>query len=128
VVFVCSHNDGRSQVAAALLQHRAGERVTVSSAGTAPACEVEPEVALVLTEAGIALEAAYPRPLTDEVVQAADIGGDHGLRRRLPGGPRSPLPGLARRRPRRAPIAVVRAIRDAIDAYVTDLLASLPAA
>ena len=64
---------GRSQMAAALLDHRAGGHVVVSSAGTHPAAEVEPVVAQVLTEAGVDLTDAFPKPLTDEVVQAADI-------------------------------------------------------
>ncbi|WP_250852572.1 arsenate reductase/protein-tyrosine-phosphatase family protein [Streptomyces rhizosphaericus] len=73
VLFVCSHNAGRSQMAAALLGLRAGGRVTVSSAGTDPAAEVEPEAAQVLHDAGVALEDASPKLLTDEVIQAADI-------------------------------------------------------
>ncbi|MFF5523052.1 arsenate-mycothiol transferase ArsC [Streptomyces coeruleorubidus] len=73
VLFVCSHNAGRSQMAAALLAHRAGGHVVVSSAGTLPAAEVEPAVTQVLTEAGVDLTDAFPKPLTDEVVQAADI-------------------------------------------------------
>ncbi|MEJ8670881.1 arsenate reductase ArsC [Streptomyces sp. MS1.AVA.1] len=73
VLFVCSHNAGRSQMAAALLAHRAGGHVVVSSAGTDPAAEVEPVVAQALIEAGVDLTDAFPKPLTDEVVQAADI-------------------------------------------------------
>ncbi len=73
VLFVCSHNAGRSQLAAALLAHRAAGRVVVSSAGAHPAAEVEPYIAQVLTEAGADTAAAFPKPLTDEVVRAADI-------------------------------------------------------
>ncbi|MER7764785.1 arsenate reductase ArsC [Streptomyces sp. NPDC097619] len=73
VLFVCSHNAGRSQTAAALLAHRGGERVTVSSAGTHPTEDVGPLVAHALTEAGVDLADAYSKPLTEEVVQAADI-------------------------------------------------------
>ncbi|MER5755924.1 arsenate reductase ArsC [Streptomyces sp. NPDC002088] len=126
VLFVCSHNAGRSQMAAALLAHRAAGQVTVSSAGTHPAAEAEPVVAEVLTEAGVDLADAFCRPLTDEVVQAADIviamGCGHAC------------PVLQGRRyldwpvtdPEGAPIAVVRGIRDEIDAHITELLASLP--
>ncbi|WP_445517446.1 arsenate-mycothiol transferase ArsC [Streptomyces sp. NEAU-174] len=128
VLFVCSHNAGRSQMAAALLGLRAGGRVTVSSAGTDPAAEVEPEVAQVLHDAGRSAGRRFP--------QAADRRGDpgrghrghHGLRRRLPGRARPPLPGLARRRPGRGTITAVRAIRDEIDAHITELLTSLPGA
>lgn len=73
VLFVCSHNAGRSQVAAALLAHRAGGHVVASSAGTLPAAEVEPVVTQVLTQAGVDLTDAFPEPLTDEVVRAAGI-------------------------------------------------------
>ncbi|MGW6316440.1 arsenate-mycothiol transferase ArsC [Streptomyces sp. NPDC055099] len=128
VLFVCSHNAGRSQMAAALLAHRAGERVTVSSAGTPPAGDVEPGVAQVLVEAGVDLADAYPKPLTDEVVQAADIVVTMGCGDACPivAGRRYldwPVPD-----PDGAPIAVVRAIRDEIDAHITDLLDTLPKA
>ncbi|MET7539586.1 three-helix bundle dimerization domain-containing protein [Streptomyces sp. NPDC005507] len=124
VLFVCSHNAGRSQLAAALL---AQGHVTVSSAGTRPAPAVEPVVAQVLTEAGVpSTEAAFPKPLTDEVVQAADIVITMGCG--------DACPVVAGRRyldwpvadPEGAPIAVVRTIRDAIDAHITELLDSLP--
>lgn len=126
VLFVC-HNAGRSQLAAALLAHRAQGHVTVSSAGTHPAAAVEPVVAQVLTEAGVpSAEAAFPKPLTDEVVQAADIVITMGCG--------DACPVAAGRRyldwpvadPEGAPIAVVRTIRDAIDAHITELLDSLP--
>jgi hypothetical protein len=99
VLFVCSHNAGRSQMAAALLAHRAGGHVVVSSAGTLPVAEVEPVVIQVLTEVGVDLSDAFPKPLTDEVVQAADIVIHHGMRGRLPRPARPPLPRLARHRP-----------------------------
>nr|WP_024127236.1 arsenate reductase ArsC [Streptomyces sp. F8]AHE39972.1 Putative arsenate reductase (arsC) [Streptomyces sp. F8] len=126
VLFVCSHNAGRSQLAAALLQHRAGGRVTVSSAGTHPGTAVEPHVAQVLTEAGADVTAAFPKPLTDEVVQAADIVITMGCGDACPVVPGRryldwPVPD-----PDGAPIAVVRTIRDQINTRITDLLASLP--
>ncbi|MBC2905514.1 low molecular weight phosphatase family protein [Streptomyces cupreus] len=127
VLFVCSHNAGRSQLAAALLAHRAAGRVAVSSAGTHPAGEVEPFVAEVLTEAGADVADAFPKPLTDEVVRAADIVITMGCGDACPIVPGRryldwPVPD-----PDGAPIAVVRAIRDDIDTRITDLLASLPA-
>lgn len=73
VLFVCTANSGRSQLAAALLSHRAESRVEVASAGTAPAATVQPEVALVLDELGIDAGDMFPKPLTDEVVAAADV-------------------------------------------------------
>jgi arsenate reductase (thioredoxin) len=126
VLFVCSHNAGRSQMAAALLKLRAGGRVTVSSAGTDPAPEVEPEVAQVLAEAGVTVKDAYPKPLTDEVVQAADIVVTMGCGDACPLVPGRryldwPVPD-----PDGAPVEIVRAIRDEIDAHITELLGSLP--
>ncbi|MDO0909759.1 arsenate reductase ArsC [Streptomyces sp. DT2A-34] len=126
VLFVCSHNAGRSQLAAALLEHRAAGRVTVSSAGTHPAGGVEPHIVQVLDEAG-ADPAGFPKPLTDEVVQAADIVITMGCGDACPVVPGRryldwPVPD-----PDGAPLALVRQIRDDIDARITDLLATLPA-
>ncbi|TJZ57444.1 arsenate reductase ArsC [Streptomyces piniterrae] len=126
VLFVCSHNAGRSQMAAALLNHRAGGQVTISSAGAAPAAEVEVGIVQALTEAGVDLADAYPKPLTDEVVQAADIVITMGCGDACPVVPGRryldwPVPD-----PDGAPIAVVRDIRDALDAHITTLLGTLP--
>ncbi|MFD4247270.1 low molecular weight phosphatase family protein [Streptomyces sp. NPDC058525] len=122
VLFVCSHNAGRSQMAAALLTHRAGERVTVSSAGTHPADEVEPHIAQALTEAGADLSDAYPKPLTEEVVQAADIVITMGCGDACPVVPGRRYLDWPVADPDGAPIAVVR---DAIDAHITELLTQL---
>ena len=75
VLFVCVHNAGRSQMAAALLAHHAGERITVRSAGTAPADSINPAVVEVMAEMGIDLIAsgATPKILTDESVEASDV-------------------------------------------------------
>jgi protein-tyrosine-phosphatase len=72
VLFVCVHNAGRSQVAAALLKHYAGSAVEVRSAGSMPASEVDPQVVEVLKARGIDMAGAFPKPLTDDVVRAAD--------------------------------------------------------
>ncbi|WP_328622945.1 MULTISPECIES: arsenate reductase/protein-tyrosine-phosphatase family protein [unclassified Streptomyces] len=125
VLFVCSHNAGRSQMAAALLTHRAGSDVRVSSAGTEPATAVDPHVVQALTEVGADVSAAYSKPLTDEVVQAADIVITMGCGDACPIVPGRryldwPVPD-----PEGAPIAVVREIRDEIHAHITELLAQL---
>ncbi len=73
VLFVCVHNAGRSQMAAALLYHHAQGRVQVRSAGSAPADEINPAVAAVMSDWGIDLSKEFPKPLTDEVVRAADV-------------------------------------------------------
>ncbi|MGM0347252.1 three-helix bundle dimerization domain-containing protein [Streptomyces sp. Adlamb9] len=126
VLFVCSHNTGRSQLAAALLAHRANGRVAVSSAGTNPGTDVEPAVAQVLAEAGVDLTDAFPKPLTDEVVQAADIVITMGCGDACPVVPGRRYLDWPVTDPEGAPIATVRSIRDEIDARITDLLASLP--
>src|SRR5437867_8091217 len=73
VLFVCVHNAGRSQMAAGLLAHLAGERVTVRSAGSAPLDEINPAAVQVMAEIGIDLTEEFPKSLTDEFVQAADV-------------------------------------------------------
>jgi protein-tyrosine-phosphatase len=73
VLFVCEHNAGRSQMAAALLDHFADGRVHVRSAGSIPAEEIHAGVIGAMAEVGIDLEKEFPKPLTDEVVRAADV-------------------------------------------------------
>lgn len=128
VLFVCGHNAGRSQLAAALLAHRAGERVTVSSAGTDPAPEVDPNVAQVLLESGLAVADAYPKPLTGEIVEAADYVITMGCGDACPVVPGRHYLDWDVADPDGTPIDVVRSIRDDIGARITDLLAALPGA
>ncbi|MGH3930502.1 MAG: low molecular weight phosphatase family protein, partial [Pseudonocardiaceae bacterium] len=71
MLFVCVHNAGRSQLAAALLAHYGQGRVVVRSAGSAPADEINPVVAEALREIGVPLTNAYPKPLTDEAIHAS---------------------------------------------------------
>ncbi|MET7846805.1 arsenate reductase ArsC [Streptomyces avermitilis] len=73
VLFVCVHNAGRSQMAAAFLTHLAGDRVEVRSAGSAPADTVNPAVVAAMAEAGIDISTEVPKVLTVEVVQASDV-------------------------------------------------------
>jgi protein-tyrosine-phosphatase len=73
VLFVCVHNAGRSQMAAALLEHHARGRVGVRSAGSTPAEEVNPAVVAVMHEVGIDLSAAVPKRLTTDAVEASDV-------------------------------------------------------
>ncbi|MFI5965219.1 arsenate reductase ArsC [Streptomyces asoensis] len=73
VLFVCVHNAGRSQMAAAFLTHLAGDRVQVRSAGSAPADTVNPAVVEALAEVGIDISAEVPKVLTVEAVQASDV-------------------------------------------------------
>jgi arsenate reductase len=73
VLFVCIHNAGRSQMAAALLDREAAGRVRVTSAGSQPVSELNPAVVQAMAEVGLDLSRDYPKPLTDDKVQAADI-------------------------------------------------------
>ena len=72
VLFVCVQNAGRSQMAAALLDHYAEGRVHVRSAGSAPADQINPAVVAAMSELGLDVSKEFPKPMTDEVVQAAD--------------------------------------------------------
>lgn len=73
VLFVCVHNAGRSQMAAAYLTHLAGDRVEVRSAGSAPADQVNPAVVRAMAEEGIDVSAETPKVLTTDAVQASDV-------------------------------------------------------
>jgi arsenate reductase len=73
VLFVCTHNAGRSQMAAALLDHEASGRVTVSSAGSQPASELNPAVVAAMGEIGLDISREFPKPLTADKVSAADV-------------------------------------------------------
>jgi arsenate reductase len=73
VLFVCTHNAGRSQMAAALLDHEAAGRVRVTSAGSQPASQLNPAVVQAMAEIGLDLSREYPKPLTTGQVQAADV-------------------------------------------------------
>ena len=73
VLFVCVHNAGRSQMAAGLVRLRSGGRVHVRSAGSAPASEINPAVVEAMAEVGVDMGEEFPKPLTDEVVKAADV-------------------------------------------------------
>ena len=73
VLFVCVHNAGRSQMAAALLAHHAHGTVEVRSAGSTPADEINPAVRQVMAEMGIDLDGAHPKLLTTDAVQASDV-------------------------------------------------------
>jgi len=73
VLFVCTHNAGRSQMAAALLDRQAAGRIRVTSAGSQPAAELNPAVVAAMAEIGLDLSREFPKRLTTDQVQAADI-------------------------------------------------------
>lgn len=125
VLFVCVHNAGRSQMAAALLQHHAGDRVVVRSAGSAPADEVHPAVVAVMQEVGIDLARARPRLLTDDDVREADVVVTMGCGDACPVYPGKRYLNWDLPDPSGRPVEEVRAIRDEIDRLVRALLADL---
>jgi protein-tyrosine-phosphatase len=122
LLFVCVHNAGRSQLAAALAEHLSGHRVHVRSAGSAPSGEINPLVVDVLAERGIALTAAYPKPLTDSVMSAADVIITMGCGDACPIFPGKRYEDWDVADPAGQPIEVVRDIRDDIQGRVTALL------
>ena len=73
VLFLCVHNAGRSQMAMGFFQHLAGDRAIAWSGGTEPGNEVSPAAVAVMGERGIDITAEFPKPWTDEIVQAADV-------------------------------------------------------
>lgn len=125
VLFVCVHNAGRSQMAIGLLQHLAGDRIDVCSAGTQPGERINPDAVEVMAEIGIDIAAAMPKVLTADTVEASDVVITMGCGDTCPY-----FPGVSYRDwtltdPAGQPIDVVRRIRDDIAIRVRDLIAEL---
>jgi ArsR family transcriptional regulator len=125
VLFICVQNAGRSQLAAAILRHLAGDRVRVRTAGSAPADAVRSVVVTALDEIGVSVGGEYPKPLTDEVVRAADVVVTMGCGDACPVYPGRRYLDWDLEDPVGLPLAQVRGIRDDIEARVRELLASL---
>jgi len=125
VLFVCVHNAGRSQMAAALLDHHARGRVQVRSAGSDPADSLNPAVVAAMAEVGIDLSRELPRPLTDASVKAADVVITMGCGDACPVYPGKRYEDWQLQDPAGQPIEQVRRIRDQIDGHVRQLLAEL---
>lgn len=125
VLFVCVHNAGRSQMAAALLDHHAAGRVIVRSAGSAPAGSINPAVVEVMAELGLDLSREFPKPLTDDAVRAADVVITMGCGDACPVYPGKRYLNWELDDPAGKAPAEVRPIRDEIDRRVTALLAEL---
>jgi arsenate reductase len=127
VLFVCVQNAGRSQMAAALLDHYAEGRVHVRSAGSAPADQLNPDVVAAMTELGIDLSKEFPKPMTDEVVKAADAVITMGCGDACPIYPGKRYEDWEVDDPAEADLAGVRRIRDDIDERVRRLLSDVTA-
>ena len=125
VLFVCVHNAGRSQMAAAFLEHLGGDRVRVRSAGSAPAEQVNPAVVAAMAEVGIDLSAASPKRLTDEGVREADVVVTMGCGDACPVYPGTRYLDWELADPAGQGVEAVRPIRDEIAVRVRGLLAEL---
>ncbi|OLT48965.1 hypothetical protein BJF85_10955 [Saccharomonospora sp. CUA-673] len=126
VLFVCVHNAGRSQMAAALLEHHGGGRVEVRSAGSAPADSINPAVVEVMGELDIDLHAAVPKVLTTEAVEASDVVVTMGCGDACPVFPGKRYLDWQLEDPAGRGVDAVRRIRDDIDLRVRTLLSELP--
>jgi protein-tyrosine-phosphatase len=125
VLFVCVHNAGRSQMAAALLERHAGGRVRVRSAGTAPSDEIDPNVVAVMAERGLDVASARPRVLRDDDVREADVVITMGCGDACPVVPGTRYLDWDLPDPAGKPLAEIRPIRDDIERRVVDLLREL---
>ncbi|MFI1783451.1 arsenate reductase ArsC [Streptomyces rubiginosohelvolus] len=125
VLFVCVHNAGRSQMAAAFLAHLAGDRVLVNSAGSLPADQVNPAAVAAMAEVGIDIASAAPRVLTAEAVQASDYVITMGCGDACPVFPGRTYLDWALDDPAGKGVDAVRPIRDEIRRRVDALLAEI---
>jgi protein-tyrosine-phosphatase len=125
ILFVCVHNAGRSQMAAALAKHLSADKVHVRSAGSQPTRQIHPMTIQALAERGIEPTEAFPKPLTDDVVRAADVIITMGCGDACPVLPGKRYEDWEVADPSGQPIEVVRAIRDDIQARVTTLLSQV---
>jgi len=125
VLFVCVHNAGRSQMAAALLDHLAAGRVRVTSAGSQPAEQLNPAVVAAMAEIGLDIAREFPKPLTADKVEAADVVITMGCGDTCPVFPGKRYEDWDLPDPAGLDLAAVRPIRDDIDRRVQQLLAGL---
>jgi arsenate reductase (thioredoxin) len=125
VLFVCVHNAGRSQMAAALVKLRSGGRVHVRSAGSTPASQINPAVVEAMEELGVDLYEEFPKPLTDEVVRAADVVITMGCGDACPIYPGKRYEDWELEDPEGKDLETVRRIRDEIDRRVQKLIGEL---
>ena len=125
VLFVCVHNAGRSQMAAAFLTHLAGNRVQVRSAGSTPADAVNPAVVRAMAEVGIDISREVPKVLTTEAVQASDVVITMGCGDTCPFFPGKRYLDWELPDPAGQGVEAVRPIRDEIDRRIRELVAEL---
>jgi len=125
VLFVCVHNAGRSQMAAGLVKLRSEGRIQVRSAGSDPAEVINPAVVEAMDEVGVDMSNEFPKPLTDEVVRAADVVITMGCGDACPVYPGKRYEDWALDDPADADLDGVRRIRDEIAERVRGLVGEL---
>ena len=125
VLFVCVHNAGRSQMAAAFLTHLAGDKVEVRSAGSAPADSINPAVVEALKEVGIDISHEQPKVLTTSAVEQSDVVITMGCGDACPFFPGKQYLDWVLEDPAGQGIEPVRVIRDEIKRRVSELLAEI---
>jgi arsenate reductase (thioredoxin) len=125
VLFVCTHNAGRSQMAAALLDRHAAGRVRVTSAGSQPADQLNPAVVQAMAEIGLDISREFPKRLTSDKVKAADVVVTMGCGDACPVYPGKRYLDWDLPDPAGLSLAEVRPIRSEIAARVQQLLAEL---
>ncbi len=125
VLFVCVHNAGRSQMAAGLVKLRSRGRIHVRSAGSDPANEVNPAVVEAMEELGVDMNEEFPKPLTDEVVRAADVVITMGCGDACPIYPGKKYEDWELDDPAGQDLETVRRTRDELDRRVQNLIGEL---
>ncbi|AQT79571.1 phosphotyrosine protein phosphatase [Mycolicibacterium litorale] len=125
VLFLCTHNAGRSQMALGYFTHLAGEHAVAWSGGSTPGAEINPAAVQAMAEVGIDITGEYPKPWTDEIVQAADVVVTMGCGDTCPYFPGKRYENWELPDPAGQGVEAVRPIRDDIEQRVRALLAEL---
>ena len=125
VLFLCTHNAGRSQMALGYFTHLAGNNAVAWSGGSEPGNEINPAAVAAMAEVGIDITGEYPKPWTDEIVRAADVVVTMGCGDACPIFPGKRYENWSLPDPAGQGLEAVRPIRDDIEGRVRKLLADL---
>jgi arsenate reductase (thioredoxin) len=125
VLFLCTHNAGRSQMALGFFNHLAGDRATAFSGGSKPAEKINPAAIAAMAERGIDITAEHPKRWTDEMIETADVVVTMGCGDTCPFVPGRRYVDWALPDPAGQPVEAVRPIRDEIEDRVRQLLSEL---
>ena len=125
VLFLCTHNAGRSQMALGFFTHLAGDRAVAWSGGSEPGKEINPAAVADMAELGIDITGEYPKPWTEEIVRGADVVVTMGCGDACPYFPGKRYENWELADPAGRPLEAVRPIRDDIEQRVRHLLTEL---